>query len=315
MNEDYLWDRSGEPDNEIIRLENVLGQYRFKESTPRVAESASSWRKRWFLIPVAVAACAAVAALLWAPSHRLTSWTVVSGKATPRTLRTGELVETGLQPATISDDSVGEVDLDPNSRLRISSSQKQRQRFDLERGVIHARIWAPPAEFVVDTPSAEAVDLGCSYTLAVAPDGSGRVVVETGWVAFKWRERESFIPAEASCAMHRGRGPGTPFFLDAPAPLQQALAHFDADGDAQSLETVVQSARPRDALTLWHLLERTKGAERSVVFRKFAALTQFPYAENEPAILRSEPAVFDAAWNAMKLGDASFWREWEQKLP
>lgn len=316
MNEDYLWDRSGEPDgqpdgqdDEIVRLENLLGQFALRERAPR-------WRKSAVLIPIAIAAAAAIAALIGLPLHRMTSWTVVAGKAAPRTLRAGELVETGPSAAaTISDDSVGEVDLDPSSRLRISSSQKQRQRFDLERGVIHARIWAPPAEFVVDTPSAEAVDLGCSYTLEVGPDGSGRVVVETGWVAFRWRQRESFIPAGASCAMHRGRGPGTPSFLDAPASFQQAVAHFDADGDQASLDTVLQSARARDALTLWHLMGRTVGARRDTVFKQFAALTQFAYAENETAILNGNPAAFDGAWNAMKLGDASFWREWEQRLP
>jgi hypothetical protein len=315
MNEDYLWDRSGEPDSEVVKLEKLLEPYALREREPQPVRPAAQWRKKAVSIPIALAAAAVVAALVWLPSHRVTSWTVVAGKAAPRALRAGELIETGPSTAaTISDDAVGEVDLDPSSRLRISSSQKQRQRFDLERGVIHARIWAPPAEFIVDTPSAEAVDLGCSYTLEVGPDGSGRVVVETGWVAFKWRQRESFILAAASCAIHRGKGPGTPSFLDAAASFRQAVAHFDEAGDQASLDTVVQSARARDALTLWHLLGRTEGVRRETVFKRFAALTQFPYAENEAAILRGNSNAFDAAWNAMKLGDASFWREWEQRL-
>jgi hypothetical protein len=33
------------------------------------------------------------------------------------------------------------------------------------RRTIHAYIWAPPGEFVVDTPSAVTVDLGCACTL------------------------------------------------------------------------------------------------------------------------------------------------------
>jgi hypothetical protein len=32
----------------------------------------------------------------------------------------------------------------------------------LDHGLIHATIWAPPRSFVVDMPSAAAVDLGCS---------------------------------------------------------------------------------------------------------------------------------------------------------
>jgi hypothetical protein len=34
-------------------------------------------------------------------------------------------------------------------------------------------IWAPPRLFFVDTPSAVAADLGCSYTLEVKDDGAG----------------------------------------------------------------------------------------------------------------------------------------------
>lgn len=314
MNEDYLWDRSGKPDADIARLEEQLGQFRLPTPRP-TPRPVPRQRGRWFIIPIAIAAAAAIAALLL-PSHRTTDWNVVAGGLAPRALRTGEVVETGpTARATISSDAVGEVDIDPSSRLRISTSRKPQQRFDLEQGVIHARIWAPPAEFIVDTPGAEAVDLGCSYTLEVAPNGAGRVVVETGWVAFKWRQRESFIPAEASCAVHPGKGPGTPYFLDAPIALRQALIQFDADGSEAALDTMLRTARARDALTLWHLLGRTEGLQRANVLHHFAALTKFPYAGNEAAILSGKPAAFDSAWNSMKLGDAGFWRQWEQRLP
>ena len=46
-------------------------------------------------------------------------------------------------------------------------------------------IWAPPSEFVVDTPSARAVDLGCQYDLTVDARGDGYLSVQTGWVAFQ----------------------------------------------------------------------------------------------------------------------------------
>ena len=73
--------------------------------------------------------------------------------------------------------------------------------------------------FVVDTPAAKTVDLGCRYTLSVAKDGSGFLVVELGWVAFEWNKVESFIPRGAACATRVGHGPGTPYFLDAPEAL------------------------------------------------------------------------------------------------
>ena len=78
----------------------------------------------------------------------------------------------------------------------------------LDRGEIRARIWAPPRLFFVNTPSATAIDLGCAYTLQVDDRGWGKVRVETGWVAFEHKGRESFIPKDAMCATRPGVGPG-----------------------------------------------------------------------------------------------------------
>lgn len=36
MNDDYLWDGSGEPDPEIAQLENLLGEFRQKEPLPQL---------------------------------------------------------------------------------------------------------------------------------------------------------------------------------------------------------------------------------------------------------------------------------------
>jgi hypothetical protein len=53
----------------------------------------------------------------------------------------------------------------------------------LERGALHARIAAPPRLFIVDTPSAMAVDLGCEYKLDVDAAGNSRLHVTSGFVA------------------------------------------------------------------------------------------------------------------------------------
>src|SRR5437870_3865902 len=82
------------------------------------------------------------------------------------------------------------------------------------RAWLHAVIAAPPGQFVVDTPSATATDLGCAYTLRVDEDGSGLLSVEQGWVALEANGLESFVPAGASCRIDPARGPGTPRYDD-----------------------------------------------------------------------------------------------------
>ena len=61
MNEDYLWDKSGETDPEIAELERKLGRLRFKTSAhPLVLPSNSPalrpWYKRNFSPVLAIAA-------------------------------------------------------------------------------------------------------------------------------------------------------------------------------------------------------------------------------------------------------------------
>jgi hypothetical protein len=205
-------------------------------------------------------------------------------------------------------EDVGQVEATAGSDVRVLDAR----RLHLRRGEIHAVIWAPPREFVVDTPSARAVDLGCEYTLSVAPDGTGLLRVSTGWVAFQHRRLESFIPAGAACVTRASRGPGTPYMEDAPERLRTALTAFDDRGDTRALEQVLAAARPEDGLTLWHLLTRASAGERGVVYDRFTQLVRVPAEVTRAAIVAREPRAIDAAWNALNLENAEWWRGWKR---
>jgi hypothetical protein len=67
MNEDYLWDKSGEPDPEIQQLEEVLGTLRYRPTPLNLARHSSTARGRYLSL-LAIAATVAVALLaggLW----------------------------------------------------------------------------------------------------------------------------------------------------------------------------------------------------------------------------------------------------------
>src|SRR5207253_7821011 len=121
--------------------------------------------------------------------------------------------------AKISVGRIGQVEVDPNTRLRLVQTRLTEHRLALARGRMQARIWAPPRLFFVDTPSAEAVDLGCAYTLAVDDAGGSLLQVTSGYVAFVRDGRESKVPAGAVCVTRPGIGPGTPYFADASEKL------------------------------------------------------------------------------------------------
>ena len=125
--------------------------------------------------------------------------------------------------ATVSVGGIGQLQIEPNTRVKLVQTSMTEHRVSLERGRLQATIWAPPRLFFVDTPSAEAIDLGCAYTIEVDDEDRALLHVTSGWVALLLNGRESKVPARAICASRPEIGPGTPYFEDAPAALQQAL--------------------------------------------------------------------------------------------
>jgi hypothetical protein len=242
----------------------------------------------------------------------------VLGDKAKASLKVGEtLVTDGNSRASVQVAEIGELIVEPDSRVRLVETGSKRKRIAVEVGTIHAAIWAPPGQFVVDTPSATAVDLGCAYSLTVARDGSGTLRTKLGWVGFHQNGHDSFIPAGAMCLTKPKQGPGTPFFEDSSNALRSALRTIDFEnlestGRAGALRTVLSQARPRDAFTLWHLLARVNEKERPMVYERLAALVQAPAGTTREGTLRLEPTMLDRWWNAFDLGDIRVWRLWEQ---
>ena len=118
-------------------------------------------------------------------------------------------------------------------------------RLALDVGAIQARISAPPRLFVVETPSATAVDLGCQYTLAVDPRGGGLIHVTVGWVELRGLGRTSVVPFNMSAYTRPGFAPGTPFADRAGDSLKAALYRFDFERGGESALRVVARRRRR----------------------------------------------------------------------
>jgi FecR-like protein len=332
----YLWDGSGEPDPEIVRLETLLGQLRHRGLPPELPARRPA---RFRLTPLIGALSAAAAILLiagvgWFATITLRrGWTVQPIAGTPtvdgvqsRTgastarLRVGEWLETdAVSRARINVGEIGRVDVEPNTRLQVVEARGREHRMSLTKGLIHARIWAPPKLFFVNTPSATAIDLGCEYTLQVDDDGGGLIRVSLGWVSFEGNGRESFIPEGAIGRTRPGAGPGTPYYADAPSGYGEALEvlDFNAPDDprrAASFDLVLSSARRQDALTLWHLLSRGTLAERERVYDRLAKLVPPPAGVTREAVLKKEQPALDQWWDTLGLDSATWWRLWKRKL-
>ena len=261
-------------------------------------------------VSIALLILCGVGAYLWRASapdagrqagrQQIQSWTVERLAGSPKVASnnieesgrwtTGEWLETdATSRARVDVANIGSVEVDPNSRLRLVETNSNEHRLALAKGKIQASISAPPRLFFVDTPSAVAVDYGCAYTLEVDERGRSFLHVTAGWVALEAQGRESFVPAGATCTSEPGKAPGTPYFSDAGNKFRRALTEFDFGNNElprrTALDTVLNEARKRDGLTLWHLLARVNDAERERVYKRLGRLVPPPAGVTREGVL------------------------------
>jgi hypothetical protein len=343
MSDDYLWDGSGTPDPDVQRLEALLGRLRTPLAdapAPRVAAPPMRWKTVRFLAP-ALATAAAVLLMIGltlqtrqtsAPlstSSTLSSWEVTSLAGQPRVgstplegkgrIAVGQtLVTDGGSQARMTVGTIGQVTIDTDTRVRLVATRDGHHQLALERGTLHAVINAPPGQFVVDTPSAKATDLGCAYSLHVDEDGGGLLSVTSGWVQLELNGRESLVPVGASCRTDSKLGPGTPSYDDAGEEFRDAVDELDFGGDAarraRALRFVLDHADGQ-AVTLWHLIRRVDAADRAAVVDALAEQLPMPSGVTREAVLRLDAAALDQWWNALGLGDAGWWRKFSAPYP
>ena len=294
-----------------------------------------------YLKPLAIAASIvliiAAALVLLRPNKPAGEWSVARLGGAPRIdsrivsdtskIAVGQWLETdATSRAKIDVATIGNVEIDPNSRVRLLETNSDEHRLELARGRLSAQISAPPKLFFVNTPSGVAEDLGCAYTLEVDDDGNSILHVTLGWVSLQLTDRESSVPAGAACAMKKGYGPGTPYFEDATPVFKMALSMFDftgnADGRAAALATILSEARPRDAMTLWYLLTRVSPSDRASVYDRMTALVTPPQDVTREGVLNLDAQMLTRWKDKLSIRSEmpakkvhSFWRKlWTETI-
>ena len=234
------------------RFETLLARYRGATPMPdfRALRQEPRAPRRW---PYAVAAAFVIAIGIGVLIPR------------PRTLRDGEIVQTTRFATRIKAPSIGTIDVAPHTTLQLVQSAPDHYLLDLREGSIHATTSSPPGVFIVNTPKATATDLGCEYTLSVEPSGAGLLHVTAGWVDLRYGFMQSLVPANARATIDAEGNPSAPVFDDAP---------FQPDS---SLDTILRTARKKDAFTLLNLFPRAaNGEQRARIYDRLNALVPAP---------------------------------------
>ena len=254
------------------------------------------------------------------------AWQVARLEGTPRIgetvlaetshLRRGEWIETDDRSrATLDVGGIGNVEIRPNTRLQVVETRARNHRLALAEGTIHARIWAPPRLFFVETPSALAIDLGCEYTLAVDSTGGSLLHVTSGYVELQHGERTAVVPAGSMCLTRPGRGPGTPFDEEASDAFRHALARLDFGDDDDALTDLLAEAGPYDTATLWRLMYTLDMGQRGLLYDRLVELASAPDGITRDAVLRADLDAIEA-WDrhlGLDFDDGWFFRFFKKK--
>jgi len=78
---------------------------------------------------------------------------------------------------------------------------------------------------------------------------------------------------------------------------------------------VLEHARGRDAMTLWHLIPRVNRVDRTIVVAALDARVPLPASISRDAVQQLDRAALDQWWDELGLNEASWWRMWKGKAP
>jgi hypothetical protein len=324
----YLWDGGGVVDQDVAQIERALRPLRYRPSPPSEIQpgrmpslrARTTWIRAAAALALTIGGMAAVSlfstsfedvGLIKSSRNQAAgAWSVVALQGSPRVggnsiedrgqLLEGDWIETDERAiAEIQVGDIGQVTVKPGSRLQVVAAREREHRMQLVRGQIDAFISAPPRLFLVDTPAATAVDLGCSYTLEVDDGGMCLLRVTLGWVSLEWGGRQAIVPRNAECSTRPGVGPGTPILNDAPTVLREAVVELDfGAGGAAAIEVVLATARDRDSLTLWHLMIHERDEQhRTRLVDRLLAIEPLPAGISRAEVMHGDIAAL-ARWRS-----------------
>jgi len=293
--DDYLWDRSGERDPDVARLEALLSPLAHQAPLDELRVRRARSKLPLFIIGGVIAA-AAVLVIVWprtddTPPEAYACGAQASGfaftarggsvacegaKVPAGVLPVGGTLDTGAHEAELAIADIGSARLSSQTRVRLDATSAERHQLYLERGRMDAIVSAPPRIFAVGTPSGQVTDLGCAYTLEVDDAGAGSIEVRSGMVELEAANgRVVVVPAGASARLLAGRRASLPLAKGASAALIAAVADFHAGvGDAR--DRVLAHARPGDAITVANLARVVAADQRRPVLDRLMQLSKAP---------------------------------------
>jgi len=336
--QDYLMNPGDPVDAGIRDVERALAPLRAIDVTSRVEAShrsaavvgsirVASRRSMWSRVIAGPLVAAAVLTVLFGAvetyGRAMRPWTVVNipsgvplaAVPQPRAVVAGDWIVTdSASSARLNVGFIGRTRIEPGSRVKVVDASTGRYRLALERGQLHARIWAPPRFFTVETGKALAVDLGCEYTLRAYPDGSAWLRVESGEVELVGSGSVVRIPAGNSASIQADGSPGIPTPSTASDTMVRAVTMFEQTRDDRSLDALLSITDSSSTIVLFHLIPRVYASDRGEVFDKLESIHGVHRGVSREAILRLDASALETLRTSLAPSWTTevvpLWKQW-----
>lgn len=315
----YLWDRTGTPDAEVVRLEESLQGLRYQgEAGGEASVRISNWRstRRMSLISAAAAAIILVGVivsfLLPKPSLQIQGWDLAnrSGEITIERMDRHDRLNAVAQRVTASPGasallvaaSGARFHLDSDSVVSLADSPRM-PRFQLERGRVYSETWkGPPCE--VRTPVGTVIVSGDTAGLiAWHVEGRGIIELKTGHVEFVGAGGTVRLLSAMTCDL-TDAGASIPTSTSADPLFRKQLAMVTSSPNAKidtksrfaQLDDLLSRSRAEDAPTLWNLCWHVGPRERRLIADRLALLLPMKGTIETDSEGKLDPAAMDKVW-------------------
>jgi hypothetical protein len=225
-------------------------------------------------------------------------------------LKIGErLVTDSESRARLKIGTFGEIDIEPQSEIKIIETKSSEYQLVLSKGKISVRTWAAPKLFSIETPSASVKDFGSIYYLSVDEKSITKLQVKTGWVLIEANNIKSLSGAASICYADKMIGCGAPFSIDASDAFQNALhkLNFENGGEVE-LEKVLSESRKEDLISLFHLLTRSQQMDRERIYNRITQLFVIPQSITRKGIIIGDQEMLGRLWTEFGLGSISIYQ-------
>lgn len=196
-------------------------------------------------------------------------------------LKAGDWIETDdSSKAIITIAGLGEITVEPKSKVKILNSEKGEHKVLLEYGTINTNFSQKSEKFSIETKNSIAWDnnpKGTAYTFSVDNKGDGMILVKDGSVLLESRGKESVVPAGKICLVQASVGPGTPFSVNASAEFRNALYTYDFEpSNTNAIYNVINTANNSDMISLINLIPRVNDDMKEQIYSKVSGVVAPP---------------------------------------